>query len=583
MDTTEPRQSNSLRRHSWLVAIVAALILLPRGVSIVAIQGVRVDDGYHLSRGIRYWYLRLPADAEMNDPPLGEALSALPIIDADELPLRKHVQPRTITDSLGPDSLRRIAVFKSLLFVPAVVLVFRWVAGIYNMEAGWLAAMMVLIEPTFAAHIPLPTVDVLGVEGILFSYFLAWRWLEQPTTGRGLVAGFAAAMALMTKHTAVILPAVVAITAFVQWYVNKRRLPQSSASTNPDLAGTAAPRLPTVRNVLMVVAIMVLTLWALTGFIISQPPIGSFWKDNPPAWALVISRHTLPGGTYIGSFLTGMAHDAVGHRAMLFGRLRIFGWWYYFPAIATMKIPLGIGAMLILGAVSLWKIRPRWQEWSLVIPALAWGALLLKTHINIGFRHFLPAYVFMLMLSARCLANGGWGWRIAAWAAVAWAGIHTLTYHPDYISYVNRDIPRVWLEMDDSNIDWSQSSPQIAPWVEAHIAPGRPVAAMVFGDRLPRPDWIGPRVTAITPESDLPTTGILIISPNWITGQYTPGDRLRALRQCDPIALIHHSLLVFDLDALGHGRPFDWSAGGPPRGFEDWSGNDPRTLKYDIK
>ena len=58
-----------------------------------------------------------------------------------------------------------------------------------------------------------------------------------------------------------------------------------------------------------------------------------------------------------------------------------------------------------LSLISLIWFRPRWDEWSLLVPAIAWTALMMNATFNIGWRHFLPAYFFWMMLSTRAI-NG---------------------------------------------------------------------------------------------------------------------------------------------------------------------------------
>src|SRR2546423_9056237 len=113
----------------------------------------------------------------------------------------------------------------------------------------------------------------------------------------------------------------------------------------------------------------------------------------------------------------------------------------YFPAVAVYKVPMGFWPVLLLGIASLAWRRPRWAEVSLLAPAVVWSLLLLTSHINIGFRHALPAYIMWMMLAARCVApvaSPAWNALrlVVAWAGVAFATAHVLSYHPDYLSYV---------------------------------------------------------------------------------------------------------------------------------------------------
>ena len=66
-------------------------------------------------------------------------------------------------------------------------------AAVNTTGKGYSAAMV--IEPTTKrilfeenAHVPLPTLDVIGTEGIVIACFLAWRYARQPTWGRLLGA-----------------------------------------------------------------------------------------------------------------------------------------------------------------------------------------------------------------------------------------------------------------------------------------------------------------------------------------------------------------------------------------------------------
>jgi uncharacterized membrane protein YbhN (UPF0104 family) len=62
---------------------------------------------------------------------------------------------------------------------------------------------------------------------------------------------------------------------------------------------------------------------------------------------------------------------------------------------------------------------------------LVWTVFTLKSTVNIGYCHFLPAYVFALAAASRCLAGGGLRVSAVAYLAVAAAGVHAATYHPD--------------------------------------------------------------------------------------------------------------------------------------------------------
>ena len=219
----------------------------------------------------------------------------------------------------------------------------------------------------------------------------------------------------------------------------------------------------------------------------------------------------------------------------------------------SYKVPLGIALVILMGVLSLRRTPPTWAEAGLIVPWVAWTALMLTARINIGFRHFLPAYVFLLMLSSRCLAAPG-RWRAAlAWAGVAAAALHAATFHPDYLTYINAPRGKPYLAISDSNIDWGQSLKQVAAWLDEHPQPGRTVYLCYFGsDYGTMAHYLDGRVVRLG-RGDVPEEkGLLITSPIFLVSD----ERFAALWPMDPDAVIGHAMLVFDLARFGGELPF---------------------------
>jgi hypothetical protein len=532
----------ALDRWFWLGLLLAAIVVVPRSVLTLSWHCESTDDEYHLTRGIMFWRHSIPPELDLNDPPLGEAIIAAPLL---LIPKENPVQGSEIHGrTVSPEAvLKIIAAWKALLFLPLAMVVFAWCRILYGQRGAWLAWAMLLVEPNFAAHIPVAALDVLGVEAIAIACFLAWRYFDRSTWPRLFAAAFATAAALLIKHTAIILPAVIAVMAILRWIVRPWHLREPIIRALPHRLQQGA----------VGIGVGLFSMWMLLGFDISrsaQPlwPAGA----SPPGQRLLQRR--LPGGLYIRSVMFGMSHNAVGHQNYLFGRRKADGWWYYFPVLASYKIPIGIGLVLLLGAASVLRRRGAFNELGLLVPLLAWTILAMGQNVDIGFRHFLPAYAFMLMLAARCVQPPAMGWSIAAWTGVALAAIHGATFHPDYVSYVNFPRDRDYLQISDSNIDWGQSIPQARRWLLAHPPkPDQPVAIETFGGHTAKPRLIacymrGTR--AVPANGELPARGLLIISKVQIAGPYDRKKSFISLRPLDPIARIGHTMLVYDLDAL---------------------------------
>jgi len=567
-----------------VLALLASVLLVSRGLWIARSHGMCVDAPGHLYKGDKFLHRALPRDIELNDPPLADAISALPILWTWHIP-KAEFNEFDFNTMLPDETLVQVAVFKSLLFVPAVVLVFWWAAEIYGAAAGWLAAGMLLIDPTFAANIPIAPVDAISTEAILFACYAAWKMICAPTRKWQLITGVSIAIAMLMKHTAVILPGVVVAMAVIAWSLRRispspgtlgegggerssahqkstaiEKRPSHYPSPGVPGEGTRMGFARACRTLAIVFLTAAISLWALTLFDIRRPYMPARWKADPPAWATALTHLKLPAGMYVASFMEAMSHNDEGHPAFLFGQFSKTGWWYYFPAVATVKTPVGFFVIILLGLLSLTVVRPRWAELSLLIPFAAWTSLLMDSHINIGFRHFLTPYLFGLMMSTRCLAARGRLWHVAAWCGLISALINVSTFGPDFLSYVNRDIPAPWRLISDSNLDWGQTSKQAGQWVARNVPPNQPVAYVHFG--YVREDWIGSRVTLVDWNKDLPTHGLLILSPN-----YAIYPRFKWLESADPVAIIGHNTPVYDLDSLASRGEIVWQK--PRRPWRD--------------
>jgi hypothetical protein len=304
------------------------------------------------------------------------------------------------------------------------------------------------------------------------------------------------------------------------------------------------------RDAGLAIIVGVISLWAFTLFDISRPFVPRSFAAEHAALSEAMAR-PLPAGVYLKSLAGGMTHAAEGHPGYLFGEVRLTGWWYYFPVVATYKVPIVIGLLGLLALASLWPVRARWEELALFLPLLGWLTFMMCSRINIGFRHLLPAYVYALLLATRFLAAPARGWRIAAAVAITLLAIESPIHHPNYLGYINFPHRKPHLAINDSNIDWGQSLKQIRRWLDDN-----PQTKRVYLRYFGRPNspsiqhYLGDRVEALNLDHRPPVSGILIISPYWEAGVGDAADRYRLLRPATPIAIIGDSMLVYDLDRV---------------------------------
>src|SRR5439155_9741525 len=147
---------------------------------------------------------------------------------------------------------------------------------LYGIRAAWLAVAILCFEPNFAAHIPVGAIDVLGVEAIVITCFVAWRYFERPTIARLVPLCAALAAALLTKHTTIILPAVIIGFGIVRLIGRAGLLPRLfDVAPKDGSAGASPSRRASLALVYLLIAVpfVLVLMWAMTGFDISHPAV----------------------------------------------------------------------------------------------------------------------------------------------------------------------------------------------------------------------------------------------------------------------------------------------------------------------
>ena len=562
-----------------LALLVGLLVMLARSASVVEATNETFDADYHVLHGLLDWTnfrQSHPQPFAYNDPPLGGMLVALPVWLAGGTvlgePTAKHPTayqwPRRPSalwhHKSAPNTLRHlISAWKCVLMLPGLAAAFLWARRLYGPPAGWLAWGMFLFEPTISAMTPLATLDAPGLSLTLAAAYLIWRYAEQPTWRRMLPAAVASAAALSTKHTAIMLPFYGVAACGLTWLPRRESVRGEGGRAWLRAAGIWTGRFAAAG------ALTLGLIWPMTKFDLSAPaqvrsprhlslsdPYQPWWTARPAGAVGAFVMTPMPAGAYFGSILEGRDHDLSGHPSYLWGKTSRLGWWYYFPVLATYKVPLGYAAVMLLGAASLAWRRPTWREAALWAAAACWVVLLLKTHINIGWRHALVPYALLLIAATRCVAipwqrpRLAWIGRIAAVAAFVAAGasaVEASLWHPNYIPYFNRPLDKPYLLVSDSNVDWGQASRQAGRWIKDHRdALAKPIYYSAFGANEAVSRYVK-GVTLLGPKDPLPAKGTLVISPVYVAGPYEKTDRFAPLRSAEPAARIAETMLVYDL------------------------------------
>jgi len=109
--------------------------------------------------------------------------------------------------------------------------------------------------------------------------------------------------------------------------------------------------------------------------------------------------HVLPESYLYGladvGYVVGFSHS------YLFGHVYPHGQWFYFPAAFLIKTTLSLLLLLMLVpfAVALRGVRYRRELAFLIVPAAIYFIVAVVSTLNIGIRHILPVYPFLIILA----------------------------------------------------------------------------------------------------------------------------------------------------------------------------------------
>ncbi len=484
-----------------------ALCLLLVGIACVRIistynaLSLTADEPTHLACGMEY-VAEHTYTLETQLPPLSRAMQALGPYLAGARPTGLPVMREEGLSIIAHSGNFNRTVFLLRLgnlpfFLIGCTVVCWWSWHSFGKPIAVLATALFTLLPTNLADAGIATTDMaLGVN-VGAAFFATVYWAEKPTWRRALLLGLCAALAFLSKATAVGYVPITVSLALVCYLAIYRpswsellRLARQRACTFVIAAFTTA-----------------IVMWA------------AYWFSFGVLPATNIS---LPAPEYFHGIVEALAHDKSGHGAYLFGEFRRTGWWYYFPVALALKTPIAFLIMLGLGILVCVRKRARLEY--LLPVAFSIGILgpAMFGRIDIGIRHIEPIYVGLSIIAALGLvqvlqwARNGIDSALTAGVLVLWMVVSVALHHPDYIAYFNEFAGKHPENiMVDSNYDWGQDLKFLAKRLHELGATEVSLASL---DGVMRSDylqaWYGlPTVRMVN--DAVPSPGWNVISPSF--------------------------------------------------------------------
>ncbi|MFH1619355.1 MAG: hypothetical protein ABIG11_05570 [bacterium] len=563
------------RRLTAVMAVLAAALHIFLGRSFIRSAAPTYDEPVHLSSGYSYLETGRYRMNIMDHPPLGEMVSAFPL-------LFKKVRAFTGHSYLTAGMpyhygnlflYRNILPAEKLLNTARIFSLIIWTLVLFACAAMWAfklggssamswTLLFFALTPAFLSNNALVTTDAGGAvfffAAFLFGYLAFHPSREDPTPTQGFWGGrfpgggpirsesqghqvkqnisisnicfsplfcFAAAgvltgLALASKFNMFVLPFMLAGLAVLENVFSKR---------------FKWPRLCVLLLVYAAAAVFVLAL---------VYRFGQLWL-------------------YFEGLRATLSRLGEGRSSFALGRHSVSGVWWYFPLAFAVKTPV---AILLLSLAGLLQLKYKFKKgflWLIVPPAL-YFLMALTAKVQIGYRHILPVIPF-LVLSAGLGADGifkkGGAVRWLAPVLGLWTAVSVLRVHPYYLAYFNEFAggpSNGYKVLTDSNLDWGQDIKTLAGYLNKEGNP--PVILSYFG--IADPSYYGIRyiplmISNVIADDDFRGTGenmrkwdkfLLAVSATNIQSTYYPEKNLFDwLKAKKPVFTAGYSIFVYDI------------------------------------
>lgn len=555
-DQGQTTSNSHIRRSTLLLLPLLTLCFVLQCAWFIHTQSFTNDEPEHLVAGLEAWRFG-EFQQWSGHPPLGRMLFALPLLHTD---WRYHIDNKQVRlDSPAPEVwLYRSRPVAVVLGVALLLLLWATARNLFSETAANFVLALAVLSPDLIAHFS--TVNTDGI-GCLFTFACVVQWLRywrNPTWTQAVIFGVLSGLTLLSKYNS---PPLLALL----WLLVLALAP-GEIKLNP--AGLQWKRTAAI------FLIACLVVWAGFFFHVSKVTFADQMVTLHFAGYTKLLQYDMPTlktpiTIYIPAceWLTGLgwriAEDMGGHRSFLLGRYST-GSTLYFPIALLLKWPLLILLTAAAGAYTVLRRKvPGSRDLLLIslIPAV-YFLLAVKAPVNIGVRHLLPIYPFLLLYAGAFAEWArGWKWGTNGGAsggvnhAPRWTTIFLgilivaqaadiARYAPDYLSYFTVLVKpaNTWQYLSDSNTDWGQGFVALRQFQAAH--PTEPIHLAYVGEVDPA--WYGIRYTRLH-EDDRPT-GLVIVSATHLSGQLlTNHYAYRWLLQYPLKTILNHTLYVFDV------------------------------------
>ncbi len=452
------------------------------------------------------------------------------------------------------------------------LLIFAWLKRSTNTWWALLGSGFYFLDPNIIAHSHYITTDIGVTLGIFLSVFGLYLYEQTSKKLPYIIMLLGISIALLSKFSGVIVLVLIPLLWVVSRYVLKKDATKFSW-----------------KNLILLLFYSLLALAACYALVMYRQPvseiietIGSYDRYPVVGRSIIVALSHIPFITPLVEYLYGLGivlgHASVGHDLpqYLLGNFQYQGWSWYFPFAMLIKTQLGLIIYsllaLLLYTFSLIKSTTKKQMMSysaiiICISLLTLSLAFLPSKLNIGIRHILPLYPFIILAVTHLasyaytrLAHHGLKRYVPLLCAVAItiSVVDVVRIYPHFLSYFNNLIytpDNGHHAIIDSNIDWGQDLKRLSLWYKEHRV--QPLYVDYFGGAY-LSEYFSPQdnVQSWSVDKGFPKTGYLAVSVQYMyqslffAGMKKSPYSYQALLNQEPALKIGYSIYIYDIRAL---------------------------------
>jgi hypothetical protein len=483
-----------------LLAILAILLVTSERQ-----QSQVFDESTHLFAGFEYWK---HADFGRNPehPPFAKLLASLPLLPMGlrEPPIvpipyfkgQDLVNGTQLLYTANADAiLLRGRLMIALFSLTLGLLVFLATRKIFGPLAAVLALLLFTFEPNLLANGAIVTTDMPLACLLFASVYTFYRYCNRPSAPRLALCAVVAALAIVTKHSGILVLPTLALLALVDLFL---------LVTGNIAAQDRKHHLRELSLALITICVVsFLVLWAIYGLRYAARPGQLQITPSLTAYAATLTHplqlnlitflarhHVLPEAYLYG--WVDILRSTGTRPSFLFGHVYGAGQWFFFPAVFLIKTTLPLLILLLL--VPFVRIANRRRELLfLTLPIAFFLLAAISSSINMGVRYLLPIYPFCIVLAAAAAAslfNRSTFAKIAVAALLLFTVVSSLHCYPDFLVYSNELFggpSHTYRVVTDANADWGQGLKWTKTYLDQHPGPncwfdyhGNPGVSLVY-------------------------------------------------------------------------------------------------------